>query len=167
MSEGRKPGDEWWLTEMAKAEGYPASHDAHEGKDAERGEQRQQVENHAANSNVQRELDHRLLEMCNGQLRALATVVNRHTMGDIIAALVCAGLMLWTLQTANMRCDALLERIATLEANQKATAEKVEQSAKSAEAYAERASKHVWELKTALKLKFSQQRSAETPDGEM
>lgn len=165
MSKERAEQDKWLLTEEAKEEGYPAGYDAHEGK--ERGEQRQQVENHAANSNVQRELDHRLLEMCNGQLRALATVVNRHTMGDIIAALVCAGLMLWTLQTANMRCDALLERIATLEANQKATAEKVEQSAKSAEAYAERASKHVWELKTALKLKFSQQRSAETPDGEM
>lgn len=121
-----------------------------------------------AASNVQRELDQRLLEMCNGQLRALGTVVNRLTMSVLIVGMVCAGLLLWTLQATHMRHDALIARIAALEANQAAESQDVIQATKATQAYAARASKHIWELKRALKLNFSQERSAAgAQDGEM
>ena len=54
-----------------------------------------------------------------------------------------------------------------VEAAQRNAMQEILQRVESAEAHAERASKHVWELKHALNLKFSQQRSAgAAQDGE-
>lgn len=139
---------------------------AENGKDSS-GQQHSHQETTTSNSTVQRELDHRLLEICNGQLLALGTTVNRLTTAIIVAALVCAGMLFWTYQMQSMFREEMIRRITVLEENQKAQAQETIQALKLTEGYSERASKHVWELKQALKLKFSQERSAEAQDGEM
>lgn len=135
------------------------------GADEERGKQN----NNQSNKNYQTtgELDRRLLEICNGQLRALASTVNRLSTGIIVVGITCVFVIAWTHQAQNVFMDEMRQRVAMLEASQKTQAQEVLAATKAAEEHAERASKHVWELKRALKLKFSQERSAEAAqDGE-
>lgn len=135
------------------------------GKDNS-GQQNSRQETNTSNSTVQRELDHRLLEICNGQLLALGTTVNKLTTAIIVVGLICAGMLFWMFQMQNIFREEMIRRITALEENQKAQAQETIKALKSSEGYSERASKHVWELKQALKLRFSQERSAEAQDGE-
>lgn len=113
------------------------------------------------------ELDKNLLAMCNGQLRALATTVNRLSTGILVVGILCMGMQALTYQAQSVFLDDMRQRVAMLEAAQKTQAQEVLAAVESAEGYAERSSKHVWELKRALGLKFSQERSAEAAqDGE-
>lgn len=113
------------------------------------------------------ELDRSLLAMCNGQLRALASTINRLSTGIIVVGITCVFVIVWTHQAQNVFMDEMRQRVAMLEASQKTHAMEVLTATKAAGEQAERASKHVWELKRALNLKFSQERSAEAAqDGE-
>lgn len=113
------------------------------------------------------ELDKGLLAMCTGQLRALASTINKLSTGIIVVGITCVFVIVWTHQAQNVFMDEMRQRVAMLETSQKTHAQEVLAATKAAEEHAERTSKHVWELKRALKLKFSQERSAEAAqDGE-
>lgn len=133
--------------------------------DEDRGKQN----NNQNNKNYQStgELDRRLLEIFNGQLRALASTINKLSMGFLVVGILCMGMQAWAHQAQNVFMDEMRQRVTMLEASQKTYAMEALAATKSVEKQAERASKHVWELKRALKLKFSQERSAEAAqDGE-
>lgn len=113
------------------------------------------------------ELDKNLLAMCNGQLRALANTVNKLSTGILVVGIICMGMLAWMHQAQSQFLDDMRQRVAMMESMQKAHAQEVLAAVKGAEDSAARASKHVWELKQALKLKFSQDRSAgAAQDGE-
>lgn len=135
------------------------------GKDDGRRSQNNNQQNNVTTTTE--ELDRSLLAMCNGQLRALASTINRLSTGIIVVGITCVFVIAWTHQAQNVFMDEMRQRVAMLEASQKTHAMEVLAATKAAEERAERTSKHVWELKRALNLKFSQERSAEAAqDGE-
>lgn len=112
-------------------------------------------------STVQRELDRRLLEICNGQLLALGTTINRLTTTILVVGIVCVGMLIWLYQSQNIMCERMFQKLDSIVERQTLQANDVVQAAKDVRCFSERSAKHVWELKRALKLKFSQERSAE------
>lgn len=132
------------------------------GKDDGRREQN----NNQHVTQVTGELDRNLLSIFNGQLRALASTINKLSTGFLVVGILCMGMQAWTYQAQSVFLDDMRQRVAMLEASQKTHAMEVLAATKAAEEHAERTSKHVWELKRALNLKFSQDRSAEAQDGE-
>lgn len=134
------------------------------GKDDGRRSQNNNQQNNITTTT--RELDRSLLAMCNGQLRALASTINRLSTGIIVVGITCVFVIAWTHQAQNVFMDEMRQRVAMLEASQKTHAMEVLAATKAAEEQAARTSKNVWELKRALNLKFSQERSAEAQDGE-
>lgn len=123
--------------------------------------------NNQSLTQVTGELDKGLIAMCTGQLRALASTINKLSTGIIVVGITCVFVIAWTHHAQNVFMDEMRQRVTLLEASQKTYAMEVLAATKSVEKQAERASKHVWELKRALKLKFSQERSAEAAqDGE-
>ena len=113
------------------------------------------------------ELDKNLLAMCNGQIRALANTVNKLSTGILVVGIICMGMLAWMHQAQIQFLDDMRQRVAMMESAQKAHAQEVIAAVEETEANSARASKHVWELKQALRLKFSQERSAgAAQDGE-
>ena len=113
------------------------------------------------------ELDKNLLAMCNGQLRALADTINKLSTGIIVVGIICMGMLAWMHQAQSQFLDDMRQHTAFIESAPKSYAQEVLAAIKGVEDSAERASKHVWELKHALKLKFSQEHSAgAAQDGE-
>lgn len=123
--------------------------------------------NHQQNVQNTGELDRRLIEMCNGQIRALANTVNKMSTLILLAGVILLWWMAWSNHNQTIFLDEMRTRLAAQEAAHRNAIQELLQRVESAESHAERASKHVWELKHALNLKFSQQRSAEAArDGE-
>lgn len=139
---------------------------AEELGDEDSGKRNRQQQNVCA-TQVTGELNRNLLSMCSGQLRALANDVNKLSTGIFLAGVIILGWIAWTQHNQSLFMDEMRMRIAALEAAQRNAIQEILQRVESAESHAERASKHVWDLKRALKLKFSQERSAEAAqDGE-
>lgn len=139
---------------------------AEELGDEDSGKRNRQQQN-VCTTQVTGELNRNLLSMCSGQLRALANAVNKLSTGILLAGVIILGWIAWTQHSQSLFMDEMRMRIAALEAAQRNAIQEILQRVESAEAHAERTSKHVWELKHALNLKFSQQRSAEAAqDGE-
>ena len=128
-----------------------------EGEDY--GKRNRQQQNVCA-TQVTGEINRNLLSMCSGQIRALANAVNKLSTGILLAGVIILGWIAWTQHSQSLFMDEMRMRIAALEAAQRNAMQEILQRVESAEASAERASKHVWELKQALRLKFSQERSA-------
>lgn len=134
-----------------------------EGEDC--GKRNRQQQNVCA-TQVTGELNRNLLSMCSGQLRALANTVNKLSTGILVVGIICMGMLAWIHQAQSQFLDDMRQRVAMMESAQKAHAQEVIAAVEETKANSARASKHVWELKQALKLKFSQERSAEAQDGE-
>lgn len=135
-----------------------------EGEDyGKRNRQQQNV----CTTQVTGELNRNLLSMCSGQIRALANTVNKLSTGILVVGIICMGMLAWMHQAQSQFLDDMRQRVAMMESAQKAHAQEVIAAVEETEANSARASKHVWELKQALKLKFSQERSAgAAQDGE-
>lgn len=136
-----------------------------------------QNQNSATVKQEQREADNRLLDIVSNQLHALGAAVNRTGMFLLALCLVVVmetaaliGVTLWH-SSAISRMQAEMERqhVVVMTAMQKMDSELSSVSTES-KGCMERVKKYVWELKTALNLKFSQQRSGNVPqqaqDGE-
>ena len=136
-----------------------------------------QNQNSAHNTVEQREADNRLLDIVSNQLHALGAAVNRTGMFLLALCLVVVmetaaliGVTLWHSSAISRMQDSMeKQNAAVLTAVQKMDEEIASVSAES-KVCMERVKKYVWELKTALNLKFSQQRSGNVPqqaqDGE-
>lgn len=127
-------------------------------------------QNSAHNTVEQREADNRLLDIVSNQLHALGAAVNRTGMFLLALCLVVVmetaaliGVTLWH-SSAISRMQAEMERqhVVVMTAMQKMDSELSSVSTES-KGCMERVKKYVWELKAALDLKFSQQRSGIAP----
>lgn len=136
-----------------------------------------QNQNSATVKQEQREADNRLLDIISNQLHALGAAVNRTGMFLLALCLVVVmetaalvGVTLWhNSAISQMQADMEKQHVVVMTAMQKMDSELSSVSAES-KGCMERVKKYVWELKTALNLKFSQQRSGNDPqqaqDGE-
>ena len=106
------------------------------------------------------ELDRRLLEILDGQIAGLAKTVNKQTTLLLLIGVLCFGMVAWMHHTQDLFQDEIRRRVADLENEQKAMLHELLAATRETAHDAERASKHVWELKRALHLRFSQERSA-------
>lgn len=125
----------------------------------------------------QREADSRLLDIFDKRLDAIGGAQNRMGMFLLTLCLVVfvetvalVGVTLWHSSALSQMQDSMeKQNAAVLTAVQKMDEEIASVSAES-KGCMERVKKYVWELKTALNLKFSQQRSGNNPqqaqDGE-
>lgn len=125
----------------------------------------------------QREADSRLLDIFDKRLDAIGGAQNRMGMFLLALCLVVfletmalVGVTLWHSSALSQMQDSMeKQNAAVLTAVQKMDEEIASVSAES-KGCMERVKKYVWELKTALNLKFSQQRSGNGPqqaqDGE-
>ena len=136
-----------------------------------------QNQNSATVNQEQREADAKLLEIFDKRLDAIGGAQNRMGMFLLTLCLVVfletvvlVGVTLWHSSALSHMQDSMeKQNTAVLTAVQKMDEEIASVSAES-KGCMERVKKYVWELKTALNLKFSQQRSGNVPqqaqDGE-
>lgn len=136
-----------------------------------------QPQNQNSIKQEQREADARLLEIFDKRLDAIGAAQNRMGMFLLALCLVVfmetaalVGVTIWHSSTLSRMQDSMeKQNAAVLTAVQKMDEEIASVSAES-KGCMERVKKYVWELKTALNLKFSQQRSGNVPqqaqDGE-
>lgn len=136
-----------------------------------------QPQNQNSIKQEQREADAKLLDIFDKRLDAIGGAQNR--MGMFLLALflvvfletmALVGVTLWHSSALSQMQDSMeKQNAAVLTAVQKMDEEIASVSAES-KGCMERVKKYVWELKTALNLKFSQQRSGNVPqqaqDGE-
>lgn len=136
-----------------------------------------QPQNQNSIKQEQREADAKLLDIFDKRLDAIGGAQNR--MGMFLLALCLVGFLetmalvgvtLWHSSALSQMQDSMeKQNAAVLTAVQKMDEEIASVSAES-KGCMERVKKYVWELKTALNLKFSQQRSGNVPqqaqDGE-
>lgn len=146
-----------------------------EQKDPQQGQPQNQ--SNASVRQEQREADARLLEIFDKRLDAIGAAQNRMGMFLLALCLVVfletmalVGVTLWHSSALSQMQDSMeKQNAAVLTAVQKVDEEIASVSAES-KGCMERVKKYVWELKTALNLKFSQQRSGNVPqqaqDGE-
>lgn len=146
-----------------------------EQKDPQQGQPQNQ--SNASVRQEQREADARLLEIFDKRLDAIGAAQNRMGMFLLALCLVVfletmalVGVTLWHSSALSQMQDSMeKQNAAVLTAVQKMDEEIASVSAES-KGCMERVKKYVWELKTALNLKFSQQRSGNVPqqaqDGE-
>lgn len=111
------------------------------------------------------ELDRRMLEILDGQLAGLAKAVNKQTTILLLIGVLCFGALAWMQHTQNLFQERIRQQLALMETTQKALREEMLEATRKMTHDAGLASKHVWELKRALQLKFSQERSAEKRAG--
>ncbi len=136
-----------------------------------------QPQNQNSIKQEQREADAKLLDIFDKRLDAIGGAQNRMGMFLLALCLVVfletmalVGVTLWHSSALSQMQDSMeKQNAAVLTAVQKMDEEIASVSAES-KGCMERVKKYVWELKTALNLKFSQQRSGNVPqqaqDGE-
>ena len=136
-----------------------------------------QPQNQNSTKQEQREADAKLLDIFDKRLDAIGGAQNRMGMFLLALCLVVfletmalVGVTLWHSSALSQMQDSMeKQNAAVLTAVQKMDEEIASVSAES-KGCMERVKKYVWELKTALNLKFSQQRSGNVPqqaqDGE-
>lgn len=136
-----------------------------------------QPQNQNSIKQEQREADAKLLDIFDKRLDAIGGAQNRMGMFLLALCLVVfletmalVGVTLWHSSAISQMQDSMeKQNAAVLTAVQKMDEEIASVSAES-KGCMERVKKYVWELKTALNLKFSQQRSGNVPqqaqDGE-
>lgn len=113
----------------------------------------------------QREVDKKLLEIFENRLHALGAAQNRASMFLLtlcivvfMLAAVVAGLGFWMSATHAHMQSVVEKQEATMLASLSKIDAELSSVATESKDCAERVRKHVWELKTALGLKFSQER---------